>query len=132
MYKVQELVEEIKVDLEEPFQGNAGIRLSAGNFSICNASIYTETEYYFNGRCFSFHMPECILKKAILEMKIAFRQKVKISQFTQDLSELKNNPLFSVDVFIHHPGQYFSPDSRARVDVNLRRYKKIAINHEVL
>ena len=38
---------------------------------------------------------------------------------------------FSVDVFIHHTGQYFSPDSRARVDVSPRRYKKIAINHEV-
>ena len=34
-------------------------------------------------------------------------------------------------MFIHHTGQYFSPDSRARVDVSPRRYKKIAINHEV-
>ena len=82
LYKVEELVEDIKVDLEEPFQGEAGIRLSGGNFSICNSTIYSETEYYFNGRCFSFHLPECILSKAILEMKIGFSQKVKISQLS--------------------------------------------------
>ena len=80
LYQLEEIVEDINVDLDEPFQGNAKIRLSAGNFSICNSSIYTETEYYFNGRCFSLHMPECILSKAILEMKIGFRRKVKISQ----------------------------------------------------
>ena len=129
LYKVEELVEDIKVDLEEPFQGEAGIRLSSGNFTICNSSIYTETEYYFNGRCFSFHLPECILNKAILEMSFGFSQKGKL-RFPVYLFT-KNNLVFSVDVFIHHAGQYFSPDSRARVDVDLRRYKKIAINHEV-
>ena len=84
LYKVSELVEDIHVDLEEPFQGKPGIKLSAGNFSICNSSVYSETEYYYNGRCFSLHMPECILNKAILEMKIGFSQKVKISQSLPD------------------------------------------------
>ena len=37
-----------------------------------------------------------------------------------------------VDIFIHHPGQFFSPDSRARVDISPGHYKKIAINHEIV
>ena len=110
VYQVEELVQHIKVDLEEPFQGKAGIEFPVSS-AVCNSSVYTETEYYFNGRCFSFHLPSCILSKGILEMKLSFRKKV--------------------DVFIHHPGQYFSPDSRARVDVTPNRSKKIAINHEV-
>ena len=36
------------------------------------------------------------------------------------------------DIFIHHPGQFFSPDSRARVDISPGFYKKIAINHEIV
>ena len=36
-----------------------------------------------------------------------------------------------MDIFIHHLGQFLSPDSRARVDIAPGGYKKIAINHEV-
>ena len=36
-----------------------------------------------------------------------------------------------MDIFIHHLGQFLSPDSRARVDIEPGGYKKIAINHEV-
>ena len=37
-----------------------------------------------------------------------------------------------MDIFIHHLGQFLSPDSRARVDIEPGGYKKIAINHEVI
>ena len=35
------------------------------------------------------------------------------------------------DVFIHHLGQFYSPESRNRVDVNKGYFIKIAINQEV-
>ena len=78
LYGVEELVHDIRVDLEEPFQGKAGIEFPA-SASVCNSSIYKETEYYFNGRCFSFHLPSCILSKGILEMKLFFIKKVKFA-----------------------------------------------------
>ena len=78
LYRVEELVHDIRVDLEEPFQGKAGIEFPA-TATVCNSSIYEETEYYFNGRCFSFHLPSCILSKGVLEMKLFFIEKVKFS-----------------------------------------------------
>ena len=53
-----------------------------------------------------------VLRHGILEMNLIFVNKV--------------------DIFIHHPGQFFSPDSRARVDISPDHYKKIAINHEIV
>ena len=37
-----------------------------------------------------------------------------------------------VDIFIHHKGQFLSPNSRSRVDVDVGRYSKLALNHEIV
>ena len=77
MFQVEELVEEIRVDLEEPLEGEVGVIFSPADI-VCNSSLYTNTEYYFNGRCFSFQMPSCIVRKGILEMKLFFSKKGKL------------------------------------------------------
>ena len=36
------------------------------------------------------------------------------------------------DVFIHHEGQFNSPNSKARVSVEKGKYSKVAVIHEVV
>ena len=37
-----------------------------------------------------------------------------------------------VDVFIHHEGQFNSPNSKARVSVEKGKFSKVAVIHEVV
>ena len=112
VFKLDDLVEDLSLVLETPFNGNASVFFPASSFkNVCNQILFRNTEYYFNGRCFTLQLPKCILKLGILELIMHFRKKV--------------------DIFIHHEGQFFSPDSRARVDIQTGHYKKIAVNHEV-
>ena len=60
---IENLIKNIAVDLETPYDGKASVLFSPGNFTdICGQSLYRDTEYYFNGRCFSILLPDCILK----------------------------------------------------------------------
>ena len=112
VFKLSDLVQDMTLNLESPFNGSISLSMPLVGFkNICNETIFRNTEYYFNGRCFTLHLPKCILMLGVLELVIHFRMKV--------------------DIFIHHEGQFFSPDSRARVDINPGYYNKIAINHEV-
>ena len=130
IFPIEDLIEDIKLDLETSYNGSASVTYNVSNFSnICGQSIYKDTEYYFNGRCFSLMMPQCLLDKGILEINVNFKEKGK--QRHRSILTSNNPHLVSVDIFIHHTGQYFSPDSRARVDISPGYYKKIAVNHEV-
>ena len=130
IFPIEDLIEDIKLDLETSYNGSASVTYNVSNFSdICGQSIYRDTEYYFNGRCFSLMMPQCLLDKGILEINFNFKAKGK--QRHRSILTSNNPDLVSVDIFIHHTGQYFSPDSRARVDISPGYYKKIAVNHEV-
>ena len=60
---IENLIKSIAVDLETPYDGKASVLFSPGNFTdICGQSLFRDTEYYFNGRCFSILLPDCILK----------------------------------------------------------------------
>ena len=70
-------MQEIRVDLEEPWEGRGGVVFSPAD-TVCKSRLHTNTEYYFNGRCFSFQMPSCVVSKGILEMKLIFSKKGKL------------------------------------------------------
>ena len=74
--------------------------------------ILFKKEYYFNGDCFAMVMPSCLLEAGPLEIVFNFKDKT--------------------DIFIHHRGQFLSPNSRSRVDVDKGKFVKIAVNHEVV
>ena len=44
---------------------------------VCGQPLFRTTEYYYNGRCFSILMPECVLSNGALEMGFQFRKKGK-------------------------------------------------------
>ena len=64
---------------------------------------------YVNGDCFAVVLPECVMAVGPLEVVLEFYDKT--------------------DIFIHNIGQFLSPNSRSRVDVDKGNFVKIAINH---
>ena len=75
-YTIDELLNDITVYLEAPFEGKSKLQIGQTNFtSLCGQSVYRHTEYYFNGRCYSFLMPSCLLENGILEMVFNFKEK---------------------------------------------------------
>ena len=98
--------------LEQPIDGSNILKVRPDQ-TVCNGSQwYKHKEYYFNGDCFTLTLPECLHKAGVLEVVFDFTNKT--------------------DIFIHHSGQFLSPNSRSRVDVALGYFTKIAINHEVV
>ena len=78
IFPIEDLIEDIKLDLESSYNGSASVTYNVRNFTnICGQSIYRDTEYYFNGRCFSLMMPQCLLDKGILEINVNFKEKGK-------------------------------------------------------
>ena len=63
---------------------------------------------YVNGDCFAVVLPECVMAVGPLEL------------------------YDKTDIFIHNIGQFLSPNSRSRVDVDKGNFVKIAVNHEVV
>ena len=108
----EDLLAEVTVNMEQSYHGNVSLHLQLGRLSnLCDQTVLADIEYYYNGRCFSLHLPDCLTSRGILELQL--------------------NLLQPVDVFIHHAGQFLSPDSRARVDIRPGTNKKIAVTHEV-
>ena len=76
MIQIEDLIDNLRIDLEIPFEGQSAVIVDVENFTnFCGASFFRPTEYYFNGRCYSFLLPECLLKLGILEMVFNFRNK---------------------------------------------------------
>ena len=63
------------------------------NLSICGQNLFEAKPYYFNGNCYAIVMPQCLLDIGILEVVLGFN-------------------MDKTDIFIHHPGQFLSPNSR--------------------
>ena len=49
-------------------------------------------EYYYNGDCYALKIPDCLREVGVLEIVMDFHNKT--------------------DIFIHHAGQFLSPNSR--------------------
>ncbi|XP_023334500.1 uncharacterized protein LOC111705999 isoform X2 [Eurytemora carolleeae] len=111
LIKIEEILVQLRLDLEGSFNGSS-IMFIKPNQLVCGKQVFRATEYYYNGRCYTMELPDCILRLGVLEVNIDFIDKT--------------------DIFIHHEGQFLSPDSRSRVDVDKGSFVKIAINHEVV
>lgn len=109
---IGDIVDNTLFYLEQQINGSNILRLRPGQL-VCNGTnIFQVKEYYFNGDCFALQIPDCLHKAGPLEVVFDFYDKT--------------------DIFIHHPGQFLSPNSRSRVDVARGYFTKIAINHEVV
>ena len=113
IFSASDLVKSVNLYLEQPLEGTSVVKMDIANTGgkLCGKDIFFPTEYYYNGRCWTLRLPPCALAKGVLEIVMDFYGKT--------------------DVFIHHTGHFFSPESRNRVDVDKGNFIKIAINPEV-
>jgi hypothetical protein len=110
--QIDDIVANTKFYIEQPINGSNILDLKPYE-TVCNGQdIFIVKPYYFNGNCYAMKVPDCLEKSGVLEVVFDFYDKT--------------------DIFIHHPGQFLSPNSRSRVDVQLGSFTKIAINHEVV
>ena len=109
---VKEVIHSITIYVEQVINGKNIITLSPEQTVCDGQSLFFKKEYYFNGDCFATVLPKCIKEAGPLEVVFEFYDKT--------------------DIFIHHFGQFLSPNSRSRVDVDKGKFVKIAINHEVV
>lgn len=87
----EELVHKVRIDIEEAVE-DKNIHFLFPNDTVCGESIFKTVEYYYNGDCLSLELPECLREAGVLEIVMEFKQKM--------------------DIFVHHPGQFLSPNSR--------------------
>ena len=109
---LDDIVDYVRFDLEEMIDGKTVMKPKA-NDMVCNQEKLFQTKpYYWNGNCFTMVLPNCLAKAGVLEMNLFLLQKS--------------------DMFIHHKGQFLSPNSRSRVGVEKGGFTKIAVSHEVV
>ncbi|XP_059098535.1 uncharacterized protein LOC131892719 [Tigriopus californicus] len=108
---VEEIVEDILIYAEVPINGTNSFMLY-GNSTFCGQGLFQIEQYYYNGDCYALELPDCLVEAGVLEIVFDFRTKT--------------------DIFIHHKGQFLSPNARSRVDVDTGHFVKIAVNHEVV
>ena len=109
---IENVVHSLRIYFEKLIDGKNIIDLKP-NDKVCGSEILFETKpYYWNGDCFGLVIPSCLAQAGILEIVMEFYDKT--------------------DIFIHHTGQFLSPNSRSRVDVEKGKFIKIAISHEVV
>lgn len=76
MIQLEDLIHNLRIDLEVPFKGKSALFVDVKNFTkFCGQSFFRPTEYYFNGRCYSILLPDCLLELGILEMVFNFKNK---------------------------------------------------------
>jgi hypothetical protein len=109
---VDDIVKKVTIFVEQLVDGKHTLKLGPLD-TICNGQTLFHTKpYYYNGDCFDLVLPDCLRNAGPLELKLQVLDKT--------------------DIFIHHFGQFLSPNSRSRVDVDTGKFVKIAINHEVV
>ena len=80
LFSVEDLIHQLRVDLEVPYDGQSAVIVAAENFTnFCGQNFFRPTEYYFNGRCYSFLLPDCVLYNGVLEMVFSFKEKGKLT-----------------------------------------------------
>ena len=110
---IKDVIHTITIYVEQVIDGKNIIKIGPDD-AICEngQKLFYKKEYYFNGDCFATVLPDCIIAAGPLEVVFEFYDKT--------------------DIFIHHFGQFLSPNSRSRVDVDKGKFVKIAVNHEVV
>ena len=107
-----EIIHSVLIYVEKLIDGKNIVKLSAADVVCEGEQLFEPKPYYFNGDCYGFSMPTCFAESGPLEVVFEFYDKT--------------------DIFIHHYGQFLSPNSRSRVDVDKGKFIKIAITHEVV
>ncbi len=92
VFGLEELVASVAVNIETQHEGRNKFVLSPNDTLCGEEALFTEKPYYFNGDCFAFDAPRCLRDSGILEIVMLFSR--------------------SVDIFVHHPGLFLSPNSR--------------------
>ena len=88
---MDEVIEDVDIFGELLLDGKNKFRLRP-NETFCDEYLFEKKEYYYNGDCFSFVLPKCLSEAGVLEVVFDFFDKT--------------------DIFIHHMGQFLSPNSR--------------------
>lgn len=89
--QIDEIVSSIKIYAEGLIDGKNIFELNP-NDEFCGATLFKTKQYYYNGDCFALIPPECLRDSGLLEITFKFFDKT--------------------DIFIHHKGQFLSPNSR--------------------
>ena len=111
VYRLEDVVLTVLFNLIKPIKGDKNPKVPPGHIFCDGEGIFKISPYYYNGDCFSLDPPKCLQEAGILEIVLTTTDKA--------------------DIFIHHGGQFLSPNSRSRVDVDKGRFVKLAINHEI-
>jgi len=111
VYSLENIVLNVLFNLIKPINGDKNPKVPPTHIFCGNETIFKTSPYYYNGDCFSMDPPKCLQETGILEVVLTTTDKT--------------------DIFIHHRGQFLSPNSRSRVDVDKGRFVKLAINHEI-
>lgn len=89
--EIDDIVKHVDVYVEVAIEGKNLFRIKPGE-KFCDKELFKTKQYYYNGDCFALRLPSCILDSGVLEVVFDFYNKT--------------------DIFIHHPGQFLSPNSR--------------------
>ena len=108
-YDLKDIIHTITIYVEQVIDGKNIIKIGPTETLCGNGlKLFYKKEYYFNGDCFATVLPDCVIEAGPLEVVFEFYDKT--------------------DIFIHHFGQFLSPNSRSRVDVDKGKFVKIAVN----
>ena len=115
-FSLEEIIGIVEVYLDRYINGSEKVTFDPkSNQNPCGEDamkVFLAREYYFNGNCYSIVMPECVHQAGPLEVIVNVKE--------------------AVDVFIHHPGQFLSPNSRSRIRILQNRHVKMALTHETV
>ena len=114
-FSLEEIIGTVEVYLDRYINGSEKVTFDPkSNRNPCGEEkkVFLAREYYFNGNCYSIIMPKCVHRVGPLEVIVNVKE--------------------AVDVFIHHPGQFLSPNSRSRVRILQNRHVKMALTHETV
>ena len=115
-FSLEEIIGIVEVYLDRYINGSEKVTFDPkSNENPCGEdpkNVFLAREYYFNGNCYSIVMPECVHQAGPLEVIVNVKE--------------------AVDVFIHHPGQFLSPNSRSRIRILQNRHVKMALTHETV
>ena len=115
-FSLEEIIGIVEVYLDRYINGSEKVTFDPKlNQNPCGEdpkNVFLAREYYFNGNCYSIVMPECVHQAGPLEVIVNVKE--------------------AVDVFIHHPGQFLSPNSRSRIRILQNRHVKMALTHETV
>ena len=107
-FGLEEIIGTVEVYLDRYINGSEKVVFDPKS----DSKVFLTREYYFNGNCYSIVMPDGLHQAGPLEVIV--------------------NVKVPVDVFIHHPGQLLSPNSRSRVRILPNRHVKMALTHEAV